>query len=114
MVTNPGNLSIQLTAVGGPAALWVESQDLEQVVVRGTLDVEFHYFVNGVRRGFEDPSCPQLRPSPISRREADFGLSDDANHGRRTSCGLAIPGEDGLWRRQITETTRPVPQAARR
>jgi len=54
MVTNPENLSIQLTPVGGPATLWVESQDLEQVVVRGTLDVEFHYFVNGIRRGFED------------------------------------------------------------
>ncbi len=35
-----------------------------------------------------------MRPSPISGREADFGLPDDANHGRHTSCGLAIPGED--------------------
>jgi hypothetical protein len=48
------DLTVQTTAVGAPAMLWVESQDLEHVVVRGQPDVEFHYFVNGVRRGFEE------------------------------------------------------------
>ena len=47
-------LTVQLTPVGAPARMWVESQDLEHVVVRSDIDVEFNYFVNGVRRGYED------------------------------------------------------------
>ena len=34
--------------------LWYESKDLDRIVVRGETDVEFDYFVNGVRRGFAD------------------------------------------------------------
>ena len=52
MVTQLQGLTVQLTAVGAPASLWVESQDLDQIVVRGQPDVSFHYFVNGVRLGF--------------------------------------------------------------
>ncbi|HKE01345.1 MAG TPA: hypothetical protein VKE69_10080 [Planctomycetota bacterium] len=54
LVSEKAGLTVQVTAVGAPAALWIESQDLDRVVVRGTPDVEFHYFANGVRRGYSD------------------------------------------------------------
>ena len=54
MVTEAEDLTVQLTAVGGPALLWVESKGLDQIVVRGTGDVAVDYQVNGVRRGFAD------------------------------------------------------------
>ncbi|MCB9914914.1 MAG: VCBS repeat-containing protein [Planctomycetes bacterium] len=54
LVSAPERLTVQVTAVGGPAQLWVESRDLDAIVVRGTADVEFDYVVNGIRRGFEE------------------------------------------------------------
>ena len=54
MATEAEGLTVQLTAVGARADLWIESQDLERIVVRADADVEFHYFANGVRRGFAD------------------------------------------------------------
>ena len=40
--------------MGPDAGLWVESKDLDRIVVVGNGNVEFDYFVNGVRRGFAD------------------------------------------------------------
>ena len=54
LVSESEGLTTQVTAVGGPAFLWVESESLDRIVVRGNVDVKFHYFVNGVRRGYAD------------------------------------------------------------
>lgn len=54
LVSEAESLTTQVTAVGGPAFLWVESESLDRIVVRGNVDVKFHYFVNGVRRGYAD------------------------------------------------------------
>lgn len=54
LVSEPDELTVQLTAVGAPAAMWIESQDLNEIVVRSNVDVTFHYMVNGIRRGFRD------------------------------------------------------------
>jgi hypothetical protein len=54
LVSSPDELTVQLTAVGAPALLWVESKSLDAIVVRGNADVAFDYTVNGVRRGFEE------------------------------------------------------------
>ena len=51
LVTEERGLTVQVTAIGQPAGLWVESRSLERIAVRGLADVEFDYFVNGVRRG---------------------------------------------------------------
>ena len=53
-VSAESGLTVQVTAQGPGADLWVETQDLQRIVVRGRGDVSFHYFVNGVRRGFQD------------------------------------------------------------
>ncbi len=52
LVSEEEGLTVQLTAIGAPANLWIESQSLRTIVVRADRDVNFHYFVNGVRRGF--------------------------------------------------------------
>jgi hypothetical protein len=54
LVTEQAGLTIQTTAIGAPANIWVESIDLDTVVVRADQDVTFHYFLNGVRRGFSN------------------------------------------------------------
>jgi len=54
LVSEHDGLTVQLTAMGPDAGLWVESKDLNQIVVVGNGNVEFDYFINGVRRGFAD------------------------------------------------------------
>jgi len=74
LVTNASDLSVQLTARGPDAGLWVESADLERIVVRGENDTEFDYLVNGVRRGFENvASIRDNRSFVPEERGAPFG-----------------------------------------
>jgi len=54
MVTDDEGLTVQLTPVGASANMWIVSEDLNQIVVRSSRDVTFHYMVNGVRRSFKD------------------------------------------------------------
>ena len=54
IVTDDEGLTVQLTPVGDLATLAVVSQDLNQVVVKASKDVTFHYLVQGVRRAFKD------------------------------------------------------------
>jgi hypothetical protein len=51
-VTEADGLTVQLTPVGELATLAVVSQDLNQIVVRSSQDVRFHYQVHGVRHGY--------------------------------------------------------------
>jgi hypothetical protein len=75
MVTAVEGVTVQLTAIGAPAALYIESQDLTSIVVRSNKDVAFHYQVNGVRHGYENfqsvaeseiyrPARPDAKMSP--------------------------------------------------
>jgi len=54
LVSEQDGLTVLSMPIGASANLWVESLDLERIVIRGDVDVEFSYFVNGVRRGFAD------------------------------------------------------------
>jgi len=54
IVTAEEGLTVQLTPVGPLAMMSVESQDLNQIVVRSSKDVAFHYRVEGLRRAFKD------------------------------------------------------------
>ncbi|MCB9881896.1 MAG: collagen-like protein, partial [Planctomycetes bacterium] len=74
LVTEARGLTVQVTAIGLPAALWVESRDLDRIVVRGNADLEFDYFVNGVRRGYG--GVPTIRENLAYRptvRGVSFG-----------------------------------------
>ena len=54
LVTESDGLTVQVTAKGPNAGLWVETETLHGIVVRGNGNVRFNYFVNGIRRGFAD------------------------------------------------------------
>ena len=53
LVSLEERLLVQVTPMG-PASLWIEHKDLDRIVVRGTADTPFDYFVSGERRGYED------------------------------------------------------------
>ena len=54
LVSEADGLTVQVTPMGPDAGLWVESKDLNQIVVVGKGNVEFDYFVNGIRLGYAD------------------------------------------------------------
>jgi hypothetical protein len=54
IVTDEEGMTVQLTPLRGFASMYVESEDLNQVVVRSSKDVTFHYLVQGVRRAFRE------------------------------------------------------------
>ncbi len=54
LVSEQDQLTVQVTAMGPDAGLWIESKDLHTIVIAGNGDVEFDYFVNGIRRGYKD------------------------------------------------------------
>jgi hypothetical protein len=53
MVTDPEGLTIQVTPIGEMATVAVASIGLDQIVVKGSRNVEFFYTVNGVRSTFK-------------------------------------------------------------
>ena len=59
MVTEPEGLTVQLTPVGAAASMYVVSEDLNQIVVRSSRDVKFHYLIQGVRVGYKDYNAVQ-------------------------------------------------------
>jgi hypothetical protein len=54
IVTDEEGLTVQLTTVGGAATIYVESEDLNQIVVRSSKDVTFHYLVQGIRPDYKN------------------------------------------------------------
>jgi hypothetical protein len=54
MVTDEEGLTIQVTPIGAYSQVYVESKDLNQIVIRGSRDVPFDYMINGVRRAFKN------------------------------------------------------------
>lgn len=54
IVTAEDGLTVQVTPVETPARTWIESQSLERIVVRSSLDTRFHYLVQGTRRAYRD------------------------------------------------------------
>jgi hypothetical protein len=54
IVTAEEGLTVQVTPIGGYSQVYVESKDLNQIVIRGSQDVPFDYMVNGVRRAFKN------------------------------------------------------------
>jgi hypothetical protein len=54
IVTADEGLTVQVTPIGGFSQAYIVSQDLNQIVIRGSRDVQFHYMVNGVRRAFQN------------------------------------------------------------
>lgn len=54
MVTAADGVTVQLTPVGQPAALYCVTRSLDGIEIAGSADVEFDYTVNGIRKAFAD------------------------------------------------------------
>jgi len=121
LVTDPGNLSVQVTPIGEMASVAVRSLGLDRVVVRGSRDVEFFYTVNGVRKTHKHhtpivssreymPETPDARmPSYLTEGQKEMLVSNgtykaDGTVNMETARRL---GWDKEW-----ERTRPTPQPA--
>lgn len=72
LVSEADNLTVQLTPMGD-ARVWLESYDLDRVVIGGTGDVEVHYMVNGVRRGYADLETIRPNTAYVPRSPEAFG-----------------------------------------
>ncbi|MEW6744702.1 MAG: hypothetical protein AB1486_18270 [Planctomycetota bacterium] len=116
MTTEPEGLTVQLTAIG-PARIWVEQYDLNRIAVRGDADIEFHYLVNGVRRGFADfkpigenqaylpatrgvPYGEELRPSLREMLVENGTLNTDFTPNETTAARLGWTLEDPTEKRE--------------
>jgi hypothetical protein len=75
IVTDDDGLTVQLTPVGASASMFIASEDLNQIVVRASKDVTFHYLVQGVRRAYKDME-PITRNTHFVPRSPDFSMLD--------------------------------------
>ncbi len=83
LVSETEGLTVQLTPKGPNADLWVESESLDRVIVRGNGNVEFNYFVNGVRRGFADLELIRENHAYVPvERGVPYGTQYRADHRR--------------------------------
>lgn len=76
-------ITVQVTAKKAPALLYVVSESKEEIVVKAKDsdyaefgDIEFSYFVQGVRDGFEDHQ-------PIQDSESAFNTSQEISAKRK-------------------------------
>lgn len=81
MVTAEEGLTILVTPIGEMASFAVLRLDLDEIVVKGSRNVEFCYTVNGVRRGYQNwnpitPSEMAFRPARPDGRVPE-NLSED-------------------------------------
>jgi hypothetical protein len=103
LVTDEDGLTVQLTLVGGPSAIWVASQDLQTIVVRSSRDVAFHYHVYGVRRAFRsfEPIATGLEFVPITANDRlPAALPEEA---KRRLLSNGTYNEDGSVNRSTAE-----------
>src|SRR5262249_29745383 len=95
VVTDSEGLTVQLTPVGGAASMFVVSEDLNQIVVRSSRDVRFHYMVNGVRRAFKDHQAIADGTEFIPRSSSDRMPSYLTEEARRRLIANGTYNPDG-------------------
>ena len=124
-VTDPESLSIQVQPIGEMATSAVVKIDLDEIVVKGSRNVEFYYTVNGVRRAFRDHEViqantefvplsadarmPEGVPKEIKRRLVANGLfSEDGSVNMETAERLGLTrGWRGLAKYRAENTAIP-------
>jgi hypothetical protein len=113
LVTEEEGLTVQVTPIGRATAVGVTSMDLNQIVVEATRDVEFSYFVQGVRRNYRGhepvqrntafvPTGPGAKmepyPAHIQQRLVDVGIyNEDGSVNLKTAERL---GWAQKWREE--------------
>ena len=121
MVTDEAGLTVQLTPVRAFAQMYVESENLNQIVVRSSRDVTFHYHVNGIRRAFKDfkavtrgnefmPHSPDERMPLYLTEEAKQRLIANGTYNADGTVNLATAERLGwaeAWRKQAVAAAAP-------
>ncbi|MCB0669045.1 MAG: hypothetical protein KDC80_24640 [Saprospiraceae bacterium] len=68
LLTKDEGITVQVTALG-PARIWVAEKTSNQLVIRSDEDVEFDFFVQGLRKGFDDFNPVQENSHFVPDRE---------------------------------------------
>ncbi|HTO86255.1 MAG TPA: hypothetical protein VMR54_01845 [Thermoanaerobaculia bacterium] len=121
-VTAEEGITVQLTPVGEFASMYVESENLNEIVVRSSKDVTFHYLVQGVRRafaGFEPvqsgnefmPRSPEDRIPAYLTPEAKRRLIANGTYNEDGTVNMATAERAG-WTRIWAERDRLTKEAA--
>jgi hypothetical protein len=82
IVTDEEGLTVQLTPVGVLTMMAVESEDLNQITVRSSKDVTFHYLVQGVRRNYKDFEIVAKSPF-FQPRSPDDRMNESLSDGEK-------------------------------
>ena len=122
MVTDPEGLTVQITPLGHAAAVGVVSASLDGIEVEATRDVEFSFFVQGVRRAYPaeapivDHAC--FRPEgPLERLPLYLSaderqrLIDNGTYNADGTVNLATAERVGWARQWREEAARRVLEA---
>jgi hypothetical protein len=103
MVTDEEGVTVQLTPVGAASSMFVESLDLNQIVVKASRDVTFYYLVQGVRRAFKDLQPVQVGYEFVPQSPTDrmpLYLTEEA---RRRLIANGTYNADGTVNMQTAE-----------
>jgi hypothetical protein len=125
IVTDEDGLTVQLTPVGGFASMYVESQDLNRIVVKSSKDLQFHYLVQGVRRAFKDfqpvqtgyefmPRSSQDSMPPYLTEEAKRRLISNGTYNADGTVNMQTAERAGwtkIWADQAAKTQAAAQKA---
>jgi hypothetical protein len=124
MVTVPDGLTVQVTPIGGMAAVGVLRMDLNEIVVQSSRNLEFSYLVQGVRASFPDEKpivlandfVPQSRdavmPGWLSPRQKRL-LIQNGTYNADGTVNMETARRLG-WERMWEARNRPEPTSAAR
>jgi hypothetical protein len=128
IVTDEGGLTVQITPIGGFASAYVESRDLNRIVVRASKDIEFDYLVQGVRRGYKDfrpvqtghefmPRSPSEKMPAYLTEEARRRLIANGTYNADGTVNMETAQRAGwtkIWADREAETEAAVAREAQR
>ncbi len=81
VVSSLDGLTVVTTPIGAPAVLFVARESLDEIVVQGSSDVEFHYVVNGLRKDSESFRAVVANESFVPRSAHDRNFMTYADPG---------------------------------
>jgi hypothetical protein len=127
-VTAEEGLTVQITPIGGFASAYVESRDLNRIVVRSSKDIEFDYLVQGVRRAYKDfqpvrrghefmPRSPSDRIPAYLTEEARRRLIANGTYNADGTVNMDTAERAGwtkIWADRQAETEAAVAREAQR
>jgi hypothetical protein len=127
MVTDPEGLTVQITPIGEMASFAVARMGLQEIVVKGSRDVEFSYLVQGVRASFKDvrpvirdgtfvpQSAEERLPEALAARQKRLLISNGTYNpdGTINMATARRLGWDQMWARRSAARPSPQPEGVK-